>query len=127
MLRSPISPMSTGDTAPPTMDITKYDEAVLVPSPRMSFSAIENIVGNITLSKRYVRHSAAMPAGPEQKITSTMHTTAPAEHTVIITAGRTERIITEPIRRPAMNSPMPPNDSIRAAARALMPGSDSTT
>ena len=54
ILASPRRPISTGDTAPPTIDIIRYDEAVLVPSPRISARAMENIVGNMTLSNRYV-------------------------------------------------------------------------
>lgn len=124
---SPSSPISTGETAPPTIDMTRYDEAVFVPSPRMSARARENIVGNMTLSKRYVRQRAAMPAVPEQRITRTMHIAAPDEHAAIITAGRTVRIATEPRRRPIMKSPMPPKESISAAVLAVISGPASMT
>ena len=126
ILASPISPISTGAMAPPTIDIMRNDDAVLVCSPCNPERDMENMVGNMMLSNRYVRHKAAIPYVPLDNIVTAMHATAPMEHAVIIVAGRILRINADPSNLPVMKSPIPPNDSISAAVCADM-GADSVT
>ena len=52
---------------------------------------------------------------PLQNMVAAMHTRAPAEHTSIMLRGDILSIAALPMSLPAMNSPIPPNDSIRAA------------
>ena len=98
--RSPIRPMTTGATAPPTIDIMSTDEAVFVSGPLMPAIAIEKMVGNMMLSNRYVAHSAITESLPTPAITRAMHTEAQSANSSTRRDGRKYFMTQVPSRRP---------------------------
>ena len=119
-LVSAMAPISTGAMAPPTIDMMRNDEALLVLLP-VFLSASAKMVGNMIDSHRKQHSSPYHPAFPGSRITAAILATAPTAHAVSTFSALTERIIQLPPMRPAMKSPMPPNDSHTDASCAEIP------
>lgn len=66
---SAIHPMKIGNMAPPTMDMTRNDEALLVCSP-ISFIPSEKMVGNMMDIKKKERNSAMIETQPKRRLTT---------------------------------------------------------
>ena len=83
---SATSPINSGPTTPPTGDIIRKEEALLVwlPSPRKESA---KIVGNIIASNAYPHNRAASDIIPTFSSTNEVVTTVPVAHTNNIFLG----------------------------------------
>lgn len=84
---SAMYPISTGATAPPTIDMIKYEEARLVcsSSPRI---ARAKMVGNMMDSHRKQRKKPDSPILPDMQITASMARVAPPAQRASSFSGR---------------------------------------
>ena len=76
-----MAPISTGAMAPPTIDMMRNDDALLVLLP-VFLSASAKMVGNMIDSHRKQHSSPYHPAFPGSRITAAILATAPTAHAV---------------------------------------------
>ena len=116
---SATSPINSGPTTPPTGDIIRKEEALLVwlPSPRKESA---KIVGNIIASNAYPHNRAASDTIPTSSNTNKVVITVPVAQTSNIFSARTRPIIQLPAKRPNINNPSPPKESTTEASRAFI-------
>src|SRR4030042_5060073 len=85
---SAIRPMMTGMIAPPTIDITRNEDAFLVNGPR-SFIPRAKIVGNMTDIKKYVEKSETTDVHPNPATTRPIVITFTVAYAARSLLGRT--------------------------------------
>ncbi len=112
-------PMSMGMMAPPTMAITMKAEALLVcgPSPWMPSA---KMVGNMIDMKKKLAKSAPTEIQPSGAITKTMTSTLTAAKSASVFSALNQLKARLPVKRPSRNSPKPPKESSRDAARSVI-------
>ena len=117
---SAMYPIKTGAMAPPTIDIIRNDDALLVCSPN-PLMANAKIVGNMIDSQRKQRKKLLTPSIPEVKIAEIIAMLAPKPHTIRTFSASILLIIQLPPMRPTVNNPMPTNESQMEASWADIP------
>lgn len=116
---SAIYPIRTGAIAPPTIDMIKNEEALLVCSPNPLMDKAK-IVGNMIDSHKKHKKKLLTPAIPDVKIASIIANVAPRAHTINTFSARILLMIQLPPIRPTVNNPIPTNESQRDASWADM-------
>jgi len=112
---SAIRPIMTGMIAPPTIDITRNEDAFLVKRAQVFYSESKDC-RNMTDIKKYVEKSATTDVHPNPATTRPIVMTFTVAYAASSLLGRTIRMKTVlPVNLPSQNNPIPPIPSISEA------------